>query len=224
MAQSYYEGDFISNRTVKSSVYWGSIFAGVVAGMITQVVLSLLGLAIGFHAFEPAQHNYSGLGIGSSVWLLLSALISGFAGGWVATALANVSTRFDGLMHGILSWGVFMVIAFYLFGSGAGTVIGGAFNLSSAALSGASQGVAETASRTQGMSAVREQANVLAQQMQQPATESEVRQQRIQQEQAADTASKATWGAFIIAVLSLTASACGGLLGLKRRIYSNVAA
>ena len=97
-------------------------------------------------------------------------------------------------------------------------------HLSSAALVGASPGIAETATRTQGVSAVREQANVLTQQMRKPATEAETRQQRIQQEQAADTAFKATWGAFIVAVLSLTASAFGGLLGLKRRVYRNVAA
>lgn len=223
MAQAYYEGDFISNRIARSSICWGSIFAGVVAGMIVQVVLSLLGLAIGFNAFEPAQHSYRGLAVGSTVWLVLIALASGFAGGWVATALANVANRFDGIIHGILSWGVFMVIAFYLFGSSVGALIGGAFNLSSAALTGASQGIAETATRTQGVSAVREQANVLAQQMRKPATEAETRQRRIQQEQAADTASKATWGAFIVAVLSLTASAFGGLLGLKRRVYKNAA-
>jgi hypothetical protein len=189
--------------------------------MIIQVVLSLLGLAIGFNVFEPGQQSYSGLGVGSSIWLILSALTSGFVGGWVATALANISSRFDGLMHGILSWGVFMVIAFYLFGSSMGTVIGGAFNLSSAALTGASQGVAETATRTQGMAAVREQTNEFAQRMRQPATEAQEKQQRIQQEQAADTASKATWGAFLVAVLSLTASALGGVLGLKRRVYKS---
>ena len=119
----------------------------------------------------------------------------------MATALADISNHFDGLMHGILSWGVFMVIAFYLFGSSIGTIIGGAFNLSSAALTGASQGVVETATRTQGTAAVREQTNDLAQRMRQPATKAQQRQQRIQQEQAADTASKATWGAFLVAVL-----------------------
>ena len=216
MAQPYYEREYTPTR---SSICWGSVFAGVVAGMIIQVVLSLLGLAIGFNAFDPGQQSYSGLGVGSSIWLILSALTSGFVGGWVATALANISNRFDGLMHGILSWGVFMVIAFYLFGSSMGTVIGGAFNLSSAALTGASQGVAETATRTQGMAAVREQTNEFAQRMRQPATEAQEKQQRIQQEQAADTASKATWGAFLVAVLSLTASAFGGILGLKRRVY-----
>ncbi len=222
MAQMYYEENLTPNRFTRSSICWGSIFAGVVAGMIVQVVLSLLGLAIGFNIFEPGQHSYTGLSVGSSLWLIVSALASGFAGGWVATALANVSSRFDGLMHGILSWGVFMVIAFYLFGSSVGTILGGAFNLSSAALTGASQGVAETATRTHGMAAVREQTNELAQQMRQPVSEMQERQQRIQQEQAADTASKATWGAFIVAVLSLTASAFGGLLGLKRRAYKSV--
>lgn len=218
MAQTYYERNYIPAR---SSICWGSVFAGVVAGMIVQVVLSLFGLAIGFNIFEPGQQSYSGLGVGSSIWLIVSALASGFTGGWVATALADISNRFDGLMHGILSWGVFMVIALYLFGSSIGTVIGGAFNLSSAALTGASQGVAETATRTHGMAAVREQTNELAQQMRQPATEAQKRQQRIQQERTANTASKVTWGAFIVAVLSLTASALGGILGLKRRVYKS---
>lgn len=218
MAQPYYDRDYAPAR---SSICWGSVFAGVVVGMIVQVVLSLLGLAIGFNVFEPGQHSYSGLGVGSSIWLIISALASGFAGGWVATALADISNRFNGLMHGVLSWGVFMVIAFYLVGSSMGTLIGGAFNLSSAALTGASQGVAETATRTQGIAAVREQTHELAQQIRQPATEAQERQQQIQQEQAADTAAKATWGTFIVAVLSLTASGLGGILGLKRRGYKS---
>ena len=58
--------------------------------------------------------------------------------------------------------------------------------------------IAETATRTQGMSAVREQTNELAQQMHQPATVAQEKKQQIQQEQTADTASKATWGAFIV--------------------------
>jgi hypothetical protein len=217
-----YEENLTQNRFEKNSICWSTIFAGVVAGMIVQVVLSLLGLAIGFNAFEPGQHSYTGLSLGSSFWLLFSALISGFVGGWVATALANISHRFDALMQGVLSWGIFMMVAFTFFGSSMGMVIGGTFNLSSAVLTGASQGIVETATRTRGIAAVREQANELTQQMNQSNTEEQEKQQRIQQERAADAAAKATWGAFIIAVVSLIASAFGGILGLKRKAYTIV--
>lgn len=224
MSQIGYENDLPSQGGVKSRVRWGAIFAGVISGMIVQVILSLFGLAIGFNAFDPGQRDYSGLGIGSTLWLLVSALISAYVGGWVASSLANVTVRLDGLMHGVLSWGVFMVIAAYMFGSSVGTVVGGAFNLTSSALVGASQGIAESATeRTQGIAAVREQVGDIVQnvapgnQAQSPATQ---RQRAVQAERAADTASTATWAAFFLALLSLAASAFGGLSGLRRTDYT----
>jgi hypothetical protein len=116
------------------------------------------------------------------------------------------------------------VIAAYLFGSGMGTVVGGAFNITSAALTGASQELAESATdRTQGVAAVREQVGSMVQGVapdNQAQTPAERRQRAQTAERAADTASAATWTAFFLAVLSLAASAFGGLSGLRRTDYN----
>jgi hypothetical protein len=218
-----YGSDFRGDSLFRSRVRWGAVLAGVISGMVVQVILSLLGMAIGFQALDPGNMdtNAQGVGIGSGFWLLISALISGFAGGWVASSLANINRRLDGLMHGILSWGVFMIIAAYLMGTGLGKMVGGGFNLASSALTGASQGVAISATRGEGVAAVREEASEnqgQINQLQQQAT------QAARSERTADAAAGATWGVFFVALLSLLASAFGGLLGLKSHDYTDTRA
>lgn len=207
MSQSVYGGPGFATPVPDSRIRWRAVVAGVVAGMIVQVILTLLGMAIGLNALNPGagDNNYDAVGIGSTIWLLISAIASGFFGGWVASALSNATYKLDGIMHGILSWGVFMVIAAFLLGTGTGTILGGAFNMTSATLAGASEGAA-----VQGVSAVREQVqtvreNVLPDQM----------TQGVDPERATDVAAGAMWGTFVIALLSLAASAFGGMAGLK---------
>lgn len=220
MAQAMYHNELPGDSLFRSRVRWGAILAGVIAGMIVQAILTLLGLAIGLQAADPADptYNWTGLGTGSGFWLLLSAIASGFAGGWVASSLANIGSRFDGLAHGILSWGVFMVIAAYLMGSGMGAVLGGAFNMTSSVLSGASQGLAmDDQNRQQGVAMIREQMTNQQQQQQQANQQqaAPTNEEITRAEQSADAAAGVTWGAFIIALLSLGASALGGVMGLK---------
>ncbi len=215
MVQSMYEGDYGGFTLFRSRVRWGAVLAGVVVAMVMQVLLGLLGLAIGFNIMNPADpnFNYTGLGIGSGFWLFLVAIISGFAGGWVASSLANISVRLDGLIHGVLAWGVFMLMAVYLIGTGMGSILGGAFNLTSSALLGGSR-VAASAIERQGVAAVREQVEAATQQRPQP-TAQERQQQRQAAEEATSRAAGATWTAFFVALLSLVASGLGGLVGLR---------
>jgi hypothetical protein len=216
MAQVLYDREREGGSLLKSRVGWGAIFAGVVVAMVAQAVFAMLGMAIGFAAINPTDPNFNpgAIGMSSLAWLLVTALISAFVGGWVATSLANVNTRFDGMLHGILSWGLFMVVAFSLLGSGLGTILGGTFNLASGVLTGASTGVANNvAGRQSGVAAVREQVQSMTGMGQQNSAERA--QIERQTERAANTASKAAWGAFLISLLSLVASAVGGVLGLK---------
>jgi hypothetical protein len=209
MAQYYEPGvpSGISGPSVPDSrIRWRAVFAGVLAGMIVQVLLSLLGMAIGFHAldFTNTDQGWMAFGIGSGIWLLVSAVISAFAGGWVASALSNAGIRLDGALHGILSWGVFMVLTLYMLGAGLGSVIGGAFNLTANTLSGAVQ-------QRGGIAAVREQVETTVERLgaqREAPTPAE-------REEAATRAAGSTWATFAIALLSLAASAFGGVAGMR---------
>lgn len=117
-----------------SQVRWGAIFAGVIIGIVTQILLSLLGLAVGLTVYDPiSQPDMGGLGIGSSIWVIVSSIISVFVGGWTAASLANVPVGNLGTLHGILTWGLLLLVTFFLLGTGVGRLAGGAFNLLSMA-------------------------------------------------------------------------------------------
>ena len=67
-------------------IKWGAIFAGLAVGIAAQIVLTLLGLAIGAWSFDlreaqPAQ----GISLGTGIWTGVSILISAFIGGYVTS-------------------------------------------------------------------------------------------------------------------------------------------
>jgi hypothetical protein len=112
-------------------ISWGAIFAGTVVALVAQLLLTMLGLAIGLTIIEPpsGQTPWQGVGIGAGIWWMVSALISLFLGGWTVGRLAGMPLRQDAILHGIIVWGLITLISFYLVITGAGAVIGGALNV-----------------------------------------------------------------------------------------------
>lgn len=133
--------DSVTATTSARRVSWGAIFAGVVITLVTQVVLSVLGIAIGASTIDPLQETnpVAGIGMGSGIYLVVSSIISLFAGGYTAGALATVQTHRDRTLHGLTTWGVATVLLLVLLTSGLGRLIGGTMNLVGAGLQTAGQ-------------------------------------------------------------------------------------
>jgi hypothetical protein len=77
-------------------ISWGAIFAGAIIALATQLVLTLIGTAVGLATLNPATgENPSGttLGIGAGVWLVISSLVSLFLGGYVAGRLGGTELK-----------------------------------------------------------------------------------------------------------------------------------
>lgn len=112
-------------------ISWSAVFAGVLVALVTQMLLSLLGLGIGLGTIDPVeeQNPTAGLGIGSAIWYIVSSLLSLFVGGWVAGRLASAPRLFDGIIHGVLTWCLVTLITIYFLTSTVGRVIGGAGRL-----------------------------------------------------------------------------------------------
>lgn len=127
-----------------SRISWGAIFAGTVVAVVVQLTLLTLGLAIGFAAINPAteQNPLAGLGIGSAIWWIISSIIALFVGGWVAGRLAGIPRAFDGALHGIVTWGLVILVSVYLITSAVGAIVGGGFGAIGGILSGSGQAVA----------------------------------------------------------------------------------
>lgn len=138
-------GGVAMNRTKRIS--WGAIIGGVVVALVVQMVLSLLGLGIGFGTINPVEetNSLSGLGTGTLIWWVVSMLISLFAGGYVAGRLAGFSIRTDSILHGILTWAVFTLVSFYLLTTAVGGILNTAGNIVGKVTSAAGQGMSAIA-------------------------------------------------------------------------------
>lgn len=113
---------------VSRRISWGAVFAGGLVAVAVQLLLTLLGLAIGFGVVNPAQEagaGLSGLGTGTAWWWLITSLVSLFVGGWVAGRLSGVRPRIEGALHGLTTWSLATVLTVLLAGTAVGNVVGG---------------------------------------------------------------------------------------------------
>jgi hypothetical protein len=103
----------------------------------------MLGFAIGFATIDPVseQNPLRGLGLGSAIWWIISSIIALFAGGWVSSRLAGLQRVFDGALHGIVTWGLVILVSIYLVTSAIGSIIGGGFGMMGNILSASGQAV-----------------------------------------------------------------------------------
>jgi len=109
---------------------WGAIFAGVVIAVAVQLVLGILGAGIGLTMVDPVEGTTpgaAGFGIGAGIYWLITTILALGAGGYAAARVAGVHERFDALVHGLVVWGVTLILTLYLLTSAVGGIIGGAF-------------------------------------------------------------------------------------------------
>jgi hypothetical protein len=114
----------------RTRLSWGAIFAGVVIAVAVQLVLGILGAGIGLTMVDPVEGTTpgaAGFGIGAGIYWLVTTVLALGAGGFAAARVAGVHERFDALVHGLVVWGVTLILTLYLLTSAVGGIIGGAF-------------------------------------------------------------------------------------------------
>ncbi|MFK3888399.1 hypothetical protein [Sphingomonas sp. NPDC079357] len=140
-------------------VSWGAIFAGVVIAVAVQLLLGILGTGIGLSMVDPAAGTTpgaTGFGIGAGIYWLITTVIALGSGGYAAARLSGVTEKFDALSHGLVVWGLTLILTLYLLTSAVGGIIGGAFRTmgSVAGAAGATVGaVAPKAAQVAGIDA-----------------------------------------------------------------------
>jgi hypothetical protein len=129
-------------------ISWAAIFGGVILVVVIQLLLSTLGAGIGLGAVNvnagttPEAGN---LGMGAGIWWVLSSCLALFCGGYVAAWLAGIEIRFDGVLHGLVTWGIATLLTIYLLTSAIGGIIGGGFSALGSATSAVGSGVGDAA-------------------------------------------------------------------------------
>jgi hypothetical protein len=204
---------------------WPAILAGVAAALSVQLILSLLGIALGMSMVAPSrvEPTIDGLGMGVLVWACLSGLIAFGVGGFVAGNATNSAFVCNAALHGMLVWataGVLGVTLVALSGSmmagGAGAGLGGAASglsgmavQSSGAWGGSGRSLDDTARTRETSSRTGERlenASSTSDVQSMPRTTAEAREM-------AEKAARYTARASLFAAIALCMGAVGGTLG-----------
>ena len=121
-----------------SHVSWGAILAGFVSALSILFLLNLLGMGVGFAAFNPLTETdpFEGLGWGTIIWWTVSNLIALFVGGMVAGRLAGFADKMDGAIHASITWGLYVLLSIYLITSAVGNVFSGMSGVASSMFGG----------------------------------------------------------------------------------------
>jgi hypothetical protein len=129
-------------------ISWAAIFAGVILAVVLQLLLSTLGAGIGLGTVNVnagTTPDSGSIGIGAGVWWIISSCIALLFGGYAAGWLAGIEIRFDGIMHGLVTWGLATLLTIYLLTSAVGGVIGGGFSALGSVTSAAGSGISDMA-------------------------------------------------------------------------------
>jgi hypothetical protein len=149
---------------------WGAVLAGAAVALSVQLLLSLLGLGIGLATVDPAAGDTpdaASFGIATGIFYAIVTLLSLFAGGWVAGRLAGMPVRTDGLLHGLVTWSVAMLLLLYVVTTSVGAVLSGTLGMVGNALQAAGQGVQAAAGAAAESDVGEEALNTIEQQAQQ---------------------------------------------------------
>jgi hypothetical protein len=119
-------------------ISWGAVMAGVVVALITQLLLSMLGVGIGVSTIEPATGDTPAAGAFSliaALWWTVSGIIASFVGGWIAARLSGALAA-SAALHGLVTWATTTLVVLFLLATAAGTLLGGALGFLGNTLSG----------------------------------------------------------------------------------------
>jgi hypothetical protein len=115
---------------LRNRVSWGAILAGVVAALVVQLLLNILGVGLGASSLDAANvgdnPSASGAGLTTAIWIVGSGIIASLVGGIMAGRLAGTPDGNTARWHGFLSWCVATLCIFYLLTTAVGGLIGGA--------------------------------------------------------------------------------------------------
>jgi hypothetical protein len=148
--------DVVVAPSALSRLSWGAVIAGAVIALIIQLALNLLGLSVGITTLTPDNNDPSPqageVATGVLIWAGISSLASLFLGGWIAARFAGIPDNVDGMLHGLMVWGVVTLISFFLLTTTIGRMVSGVSALISRVLNmlgqtaqGIAQGVSNVA-------------------------------------------------------------------------------
>lgn len=116
------------HRMPISSIRWTAILAGLVVGIATHLLLMLFGASIGLAAVDVGDEVGNTLPVAAGVWNTVSMVIAAFVGAYVAARSAGMRRWSDGILHGVVSWGLTLLLTAFLATTALGSMMGSFFS------------------------------------------------------------------------------------------------
>ena len=120
------EGVLVTKR-----ISWAAVIAAVILALAIQLVLNMIGAGFGFSAIDPLQGDTPSattFSIAAGIWMVVSSMFALFAGGWLASYLADVTRDEDGALHGLVTWGLSTLFVVLLIMTVFGSLLGSTLN------------------------------------------------------------------------------------------------
>ncbi|MEA2974805.1 MAG: hypothetical protein QOF19_325 [Alphaproteobacteria bacterium] len=91
---------------------WSAVFAGVIASLIFQVLLIMIGYGVGLLTIDVPTADSAPRAVSWAVfaWWAVSGVISAFVGGWVAAHFSEAFTAEARATHGLMAWALATLI------------------------------------------------------------------------------------------------------------------
>jgi hypothetical protein len=196
-------------------VRWGAIFAGLLLSTGGQILLWLLGFAVGMAVIaSPASRaTGAGFGMGTAIWVALVLVATLYAGGYFAARLGGAVLRSEGVLSGALVWAVSAIAILWLVGGSAMMGMTGVPRFDGPQMQQFAPGPGPYTRGPMGAPPAMGNAEFLEPQPFPPPP-------RVT---PADL-SRAAWGAFAYAAISLLGALAGGARGATRRTAARSAA
>jgi hypothetical protein len=131
---------------VERPVSWRAVLAGVAVAIVVQVLLAVLGGALGLAFVDPTRGDNPDPGtvtVIAVIWWTLSGILAAWAGGVTAGRLSGRPGTTTAAWHGLVAWAATTLVVFYLLTTAIGGIIGGAFSALGSVAAGAVNTAAE---------------------------------------------------------------------------------
>lgn len=121
-----------------NEINWGAVFAGAALALSAQLILNMVGLALGLASFSLSDTNNPDAGTFSmtaAAWWAISGIVAAFLGGIAAGRLSGSPKPTTASWHGLTSWAFTTLAVFYLISSTACAIVGTATGAATTAAS-----------------------------------------------------------------------------------------
>lgn len=113
--------------TWRSRLSWGAILAGLVVTLVTQLLLNLIGVAVGAESFArlfSGGASAASVSTGAGIWFVISSILAALVGGYAAGRFSGGQNEANAGWHGLTTWALTVLLLTYLLSSAAGGIIG----------------------------------------------------------------------------------------------------